>query len=130
MKNDLKSIEAILASWTPRRPSPALKDRIFGPKPEKDPVEVGFRMTWLAPASVAFVATFLALGQTPSTLTLSPRLAQAISDPELASYMAAHSPHNSFDNTVGSIDVSFSSTTPPSTLSTHMSLLGTNSVRP
>ena len=57
MKNDLKSLEAILASWTPRRPSRALKDRIFGPKPEKDPVEVGFRMTWLAPASVAFVAT-------------------------------------------------------------------------
>lgn len=123
-------MDAILSSWTPRRPSRGLKDRIFGAKAEKDPADTGFELTWLAPVSVAFMATFLALGQNPTSLPLPPLLLQAISEPGLATYMVAHSPHNSFDNTVGSIDVSFSSTTPTGTLSTHVSLLGTNTVRP
>lgn len=123
-------MDAILRSWTPRRPSRGLKARIFGAKTERDPGDAGFELTWLAPVSVAFMATFLALGQNPTALPLPPLMQQAISQPGLASYMVAHSPHNSFDNTVGSIDVSFSSTTPPGTLSTHISLLGTNTVRP
>ena len=132
MKNDLKSAEAILESWTPRRPSQGLRSRIFGAKPKVDtePSEAGYQLSWLAPVSVAFLATFLAMGQSATSLSLPPMLSQAISEPGLASYMVAHSPHNSFDNTVGSIDISFSSTTPHGSLSTHVSLLGTNTVRP
>lgn len=123
-------MDAILGSWIPRQPSRSLKDRIFGAAVERETVEASFELRWLAPVSVAFMATFLAIGQNPTSLPFTPRLMQAISEPGLASYMVAHSPHNSFDNTVGSLDVSLSSTTPPASLSTHVSLLGTNTLRP
>lgn len=120
----------ILASWTPRPPSRRLRHRLFPLRAEKESGEPGLQLSWLAPVSVAFVATFLAIGQSPSALPFPTLFSKAIMEPGLASYLGTHSPHNSFDSTLGLGDVSLSSTTPPASLSTHVSLLGTNTVRP
>lgn len=123
-----------MESWTPRRPSPTLKARIFGSEATAAPLEstlFGLDMNWrfLATATAAFLMLLILAGAHPSTLT---RLSSgnlstlALSQPDFASYLGNHSPHNN----LALNDASFASTTPAPTLSTHPSLLGTNTVRP
>lgn len=123
-----------MESWTPRRPSPTLKARIFGPEASATTLDAtlfGFDMNWrlFATASAAFLILLIMAGAHPSTLT---RLSSgnlstlALSQPDFASYLGNHSPHNN----LALNDASFASTSPAPNLSTHPSLLGTNTVRP
>ena len=59
--NEMNSIEKNLQSWTPRDPSPKVRERLFGRKPEPSPraLWIGVR-NWAAPAA-AFSLTLMVL---------------------------------------------------------------------
>ena len=69
--NEMKQIEALLRSWTPRRPSARIERRLFAPpagvKPRAD-----FRLAWAAPTGVALLLTCLLFTQrTTNTVSAS-----------------------------------------------------------
>ena len=53
--NELNQLEKQLLSWTPRRPSKGLEARLFGaPAAPAEPLPP-FRLSWLAPATLALL---------------------------------------------------------------------------
>ena len=49
----MNELEKLLLSWTPRRPSKELEQRLFGPAVAAAEEMPSFRLGWLAPAAVA-----------------------------------------------------------------------------
>ena len=129
MKNNGNSLEKLLASWTPRRPSARLKRRIFGATSEAEPAFAALQLQWLAPVGLALAMAIMTVGYNPDTLTeisAELRASSALSEPGFSSYMTAHSLHNTL---ALNGEASFPSTTPVSFSSTQPSLSGTNRLR-
>src|SRR5256885_2063575 len=69
--NQINELETQLRMWGPRRPSAALRERLFSadsrPQPRKSaPAAPSFRLSWLAPAAVCLVVMcFLSTQQNP-----------------------------------------------------------------
>ena len=91
--NDLSQLETRLRSWTPRRPSAALKARIFesGTAVIDDVAEpIARRLPawqWLAPSMAVFVVAMMSWGEGPhsSFISSSENLStSAWRDPQLA----------------------------------------------
>jgi hypothetical protein len=114
--NDWNQVENRLASWTPRRPSAALKARLFGAAEQASSADVrraepaiAEAHLWrlLAPALALLMAMCMVNGRGTSTLTPfvtpSTRLGAtvALSQPQLASYCAnsAYTEHNVWPRT-------------------------------
>ncbi len=60
-------METLLSNWTPRRPSPALRDRTFGPGPLAPHAELRSWLQFLPPA-IAATALLLAVAVHPGRL--------------------------------------------------------------
>lgn len=104
--------EQPLASWTPRKPSPALRDRIFGVRggaPEVTPVARG--LAWLVPAlGTAVIVGAMVVGPShPQAGGFTGRHSA-----EMAALHAAAA--QSFQNTLSSAGFAWTNTAPgPST---------------
>lgn len=130
MKKNGNSLEELLASWTPRKPSPALRRRIFGAPAEPEPMFSALRLQWLAPVGLSLGIAVMTIGYNPDTLTgisSELRASNALSEPAFSSYMTTHSLHNAL---ALNGEASFPSTTPVSFPSTQPSLSGTNRLKP
>ena len=142
--NPLKTMEERLKAWTPRRPSPGLKRRLFGvggsrlstafsaqvsDAASSEAAEVAFRAGWLAPTFAAFVIGFFMVVEPGSrrSWVSSADLGtmMAFSQPELSSYYGAgdHAPHNTWGT------ATLESTKPGTSLSTQLRFFATNSVK-
>lgn len=90
-----------MRSWTPRRPSPRLEQRLFGPQPDESKQEAsGFGLPWhqtlgvsLA-ACAALVFTVFNLSQSATAWTFSQPFAPLSN--HLASLALDSAPHNTF----------------------------------
>jgi hypothetical protein len=61
--NKLHELENQLLSWTPRHPSKGLEARIFAARLEADDTLPTFRLSWLAPATLAFLLVCVMFNQ-------------------------------------------------------------------
>ena len=126
-------METLLESWTPRKPSASLKARVFPAERLTLNGEVAplWDLPWklMATTAAAFLMLLVISGSNPSRLS---ELAGgslstlAVTQPDFASYLGNHSPHNN----LALNDATFASTSQAPCLSTHASHLGTNTVRP
>jgi hypothetical protein len=53
--NELNETEAQLRSWSPRRPSPRIEQRLFAREPGASPLAGRFSFQWLAPATAVLM---------------------------------------------------------------------------
>lgn len=94
----MNELETQLRLWVPRRPSAALKERIFAPvKPEPQPTAAArpaaptFRLSWLAPAAVCLVAMCALFTQRSPVVSASgdsgPMIAVILSNHSASAYM-------------------------------------------
>ncbi len=89
--NPPESWETLLTAWKPRRPSPGLRARLFGPARQSRPVGVG-ALPWLVPASVSVLLFALSFtlrtgewrwaGSAPE-----PMMAMTLSNQSVAAYL-------------------------------------------
>ena len=70
-----------MRSWTPRRPSPWLKQRLFSPPEAAARRERPIRLGWLAPATVCLLVMFVTFNQRSGELA---RLAASSQVPMMA----------------------------------------------
>ena len=101
--NNTKDLEMQLRMWAPRRPSPKLKEKLFGsqlaPAVEHatrntEHVSPAFRLSWLVPATVALVAMCLIFNQRNSPALVGsahsgPMVAMILSNQSAAAYLPA-----------------------------------------
>ena len=66
----MKNLEMLLRSWTPRRPSRKIEERLFRPTPAEAERAPSFRFAWLAPSAAALVLVgLLIFDRTPQGLS-------------------------------------------------------------
>jgi hypothetical protein len=80
----------------------------------------------MVPATAALMLALLTLGPGNGNLSTAFVPSLALAEPQLATYLTAHSPHN----ILALNEASLASTTTQATPSTASSLLGTNTVSP
>ena len=69
--NEMKNLEMLLRSWTPRRPSQKIEERLFRPTPAEPERAPSFRFAWLAPSAAALVLVgLLIFDRTPQGLNV------------------------------------------------------------
>ena len=90
--NEMNELEKQLLSWTPRHPSKGLEARLFGA--DSDPAEPlpAFRLSWLAPATVALLLICVLFNQRygPSLAgapVSGPMVAMILSNQSAAAYL-------------------------------------------
>ncbi len=104
--NDWNSLENQLASWTPRRPSPRLKARLFPERSQalaESPSPFDARWAWLAPVMGCFLMLLVISGSRTNQMggfgsgRTTNLLATVASNPGYAAYIVAgfHSEQNS-----------------------------------
>jgi len=85
-----------LHSWTPRRPSKALEQRLFGgAAAASEDVLPDFRLSWLAPAAVAVVLLCVLFNQRfgaalSGSAPAAPMVAMILSNQSAATYLAGN----------------------------------------
>jgi hypothetical protein len=89
--NRPKPLETLLKDWKPRRPSPGLRARLFGPVPEPRRARPG-TWPWLAPVTVSLLLLVLTFNVRTGGLRLSdatpvPMLALTLSNQSVAAYL-------------------------------------------
>ncbi|HLX69246.1 MAG TPA: hypothetical protein VKV04_06425 [Verrucomicrobiae bacterium] len=62
-ENEMNLLENQLRSWKPRRPSPRLKRRLFGPTVQREAITLSLR--WLAPAGACLLMAVGIVRQDP-----------------------------------------------------------------
>jgi hypothetical protein len=60
-ENEMNLLENRLHSWQPRRPSPRVKRRLFGPTAQREAITLSLR--WIAPAAACLLLAFTILYQ-------------------------------------------------------------------
>jgi hypothetical protein len=81
-----------LHSWTPRRPWKGLEARIFGAQPEAEELVPAFRLSWLVPATVAFLLVCVMCNQRSGAILTGapvpgPMVAMILSNQSAAAYL-------------------------------------------
>jgi len=89
--NPPESWETLSKDWEPRRPSPRLRARLFGPAPEQRPARAG-ALPWLAPVTVSLLLLFLTFSLRTGGLRLAdatpePMMALTLSNQSVAAYL-------------------------------------------
>lgn len=88
----MNELEKRLLSWTPRRPSKGLEARIFGADADAAELVPSFRLSWLAPVTLALLLICVLFNQRyGSTLAGSPvsgpMVAMILSNQSAAAYL-------------------------------------------
>ena len=97
----MNELETQLRMWAPRRPSAALKERLFAPaRPEAKrdsaphPAAPSFRLSWLAPVAVCLVAMCALFTQRSPVVRgsgdSSPMVAVILSNHSASAYLPAN----------------------------------------
>jgi hypothetical protein len=89
--NPPNSWETLSKDWKPRRPSPRLRARLFGPAPKQGPARAG-ALPWLAPVTVSLLVLLLTFSLRTGGLRLAdaapePMLALTLSNQSVAAYL-------------------------------------------
>ena len=91
--NEMKELEKLLRSWTPRLPSEEIERRLFGSAEAAPAQELpSFRLGWLAPASVAALLFCVLLNQRVGaglngSSSAGPMVAMILSNQSAAAYL-------------------------------------------
>jgi len=92
----MNELEKLLLSWTPRRPSKELEERLFGGAEAIVAEELpSFRLGWLAPAAVAALLMCVLLNQRFSPVltgasSASPMVAMILSNQSTTAYLTGN----------------------------------------
>ena len=97
--SELNPLETQLRSWTPRRPSPGLKARLFGGR-QRPRTEARLSLGWLAPVTACLLLLFVTFNQTggglagvSATAGQGPIVAMTLSNVSLAAYLPGSFPY-------------------------------------
>jgi anti-sigma-K factor RskA len=90
--NEMSELEKQLCSWTPRRPSARLERRLFAARAVPADALAPFRLSWLAPATVALALMCVLFNQRygPTFSTAAgtgPMVAMILSNQSAAAYL-------------------------------------------
>jgi hypothetical protein len=90
--NETTDLETQLLGWTPRRPSARLERRLFGGSRAPAEVLLPFRLTWLAPATVALAMLCVLVNQRygaafATAASPAPMVAMILSNQSAAAYL-------------------------------------------
>ena len=97
MNENWNDLESRLASWTPRRPSSKLREKLFQPASAEAPLPMqsGFRQNWWMPATVGLLLLLVSLNDrgawSRATTTNTFVAASGFSNQSDVAYLAADS---------------------------------------